>query len=319
VRLILERSPKPNQSDEGYLERIEVMIGGDRALHTMMFERDELDLVYLVQVPDLVRLSRVMTWKGTIRMIERAETDFLYLNTELPPFDEVKVRRAVNHAINKERLITLTAQSAVAARGILPPLMPGFNPEPKGLEFDPEKAKELLRDSGHAEGLVFDLWYTDDDPRWERAVFAIENDLRGVGITAKLKKVTYATLITAMQTRKRVACSFNGWGQDYPDPSNFLDVLFNGTRIQESGGNNLSYYNNAEVNRLLAEADRCFDLRERGRRYQGIEKIILQDAPVVPLMHTAAPMLVSEQVGGFKPHPVWQMRYERWWKANNSK
>jgi len=194
--------------------------------------------------------------------------------------------------------------------------MLGFNPEQRGLEFDPAKSKQLLRDAGFPDGLSFELWYSDDDPRM---VMAMESDLRAVGITAKLKKVNLAALLTAMQTRRAVPCAFSGWGQDYPDPSNFLDVLFNGTSIQDFGGNNGAYYNNPEVNRLLAEAGRITVPSERYRRYQHIENLILQDAPVVPLVHAALPALISPRIGGFRPHPVWAMRPEHWWAMDSPK
>ena len=319
IRMELMRSAEVNQNDEGYFDGVDVMIGGDRALHSMMLDRGELDIVYLAQVPDIVRLTRNPLLKEVVHPIDQAATDFLYLNNELPPFNNLKVRQAVNHAIDKRRLVTFTAHTAVAARSILPPVMLGFNPEQRGLEFDPAKSKQLLRDAGFPDGLSFDLWYSDNDPRWERIVVAIESDLRAVGITAKLKRLTLPALFTAMQTRKTVPCGYLGWSQDYPDPSNFLDVLFNGTRIQDFGGNNYAYYSNPEVNRLLAEADRIAVPSERYRRYQRIENLILQDAPVVPLVHPAVPVLISPRIGGFRPHPVWTMQLEHWWATDAPK
>ncbi len=317
IRMGFVRSPEVNQGDEGHFDRVEVMIGGDRALHAMMFEHDELDAVYLVQMPDLVRLTRNGRQGGVVHAIDQASTDMLFLNTELPPFTDPKVRQAISHAIDKRRLATLTAHTSVPAKGILPPLMLGFNPEQKGLEFDPEQARRLLREAGTPEGFSFDLWYSDNDPRWERIVVAIESDLRAVGVTAKLKKLTLPALYTAMQTRKAVPCAYCGWNQDYPDPSNFLDVLFNGTRIQDFGGNNFAYCNNPQVNQLLAEADGIAVPAERYRRYQRIESLILQDAPVVPLVHPALPVLIASRIGGFRPHPVWQMQLEHWWATDS--
>ena len=313
VKMTLERSPQVNQSDEGYFDRIEVMIGGDRALHTMMLERGEMDFVYLVQVPDIVRLSRGQQSREGLQVISQAFTDFLYLNTEMPPFDQLKVRQAVAQAIDTKRLASLTAHTAEAPRGILPPLMLGFNPDPKGFAFNPERARQLLQEAGHKEPFSFDLWYSEDDPRTGRIVGAIESDLRAVGITANLRRVTMATLLTGMQTRKKVTGGCLGWGQDYPDPSNFLDVLFNGAHLVDYGGNNFAYYNNAEVNQRLGEAERVALPAERYRRYQEIEKLILQDAPMVPLGHSGIPVLVSPAVGGFRPHPVWSVQIEHWW------
>lgn len=317
TRMELIRSAAVNQSDEGYFDGIDVMLGGDRALHSMMLDRGELDLVYLAQIPDIVRLTRNPRLKDVVHPIDQAGTDFLYLNNELPPFDNLRVRQAMNHAINKQRLVRFTAHTSVPAGGILPPVMLGFNPEQRGLQFDPEKSKQLLRDAGFPDGLSFDLWYSDSDPRWERIVVAIESDLRAVGITAKLKRLTLPALLTALQTRKTVPCGYLGWTQDYPDPSNFLDALFNGTQLQDFGGNNFAYYSNPEVNRLLAEADRIAVPSERYLRYRQIENLILLDAPVVPLLYSALPVLISPRIGGFAPHPVWGMQLEHWWATGD--
>jgi ABC-type transport system substrate-binding protein len=93
-----------------------------------------------------------------------------------------------------------------------------------------------------------------------------------------------------------------------------LDVLFNGSNLQETDGNNYAYYNNPTVNTLLAEADRVMVPSERYARYQEIERQILRDAPVIPLTHPSIPVLIAPSVGGFKAHPVWKMRVERWWR-----
>jgi len=319
IRMELERSAAVNQNDEGYFESVDVMMGGDRTLYSMMLDRGELDVVHSAPIPDLVRRTHNPLSKEVVYTSDSASTDFLYLNNELPPFNTLKVRQAINHAIDKQRLVTFTAHTAVAAKSILPPLMLGYNPKQRGLEFDPAKSKQLLRDAGFPDGLSFELWYSDDNPRWERIVMAMESDLRAVGITAKLKKVNFPALITAMQTRGAVPCAYSPWSQDYPDPSNFLDVLFNGTSLQDFGGNNWAYYNNPEVNRLLAEAGRISVPSERYRRYQHIENLILQDAPVVPLVHAALPVLISPRIGGFRPHPVWAMRPEHWWAMDSPK
>jgi oligopeptide transport system substrate-binding protein len=291
------------------------MIGGDRTLHVMMAERGELDAVYQIQLPDIFRLKRDPRLRDWVKMIDSAMTDFLVLNTELPPFNNSKVREAISHAINKERLVSLMGGSAVVAKGILPPLMPGYNAELKGAEYNPELARRLLAEAGYPNGITFELSYTDDDPRWGRGAIAIEQDLSAVGARVTLIKLTLPVLYTAVQTRKRLPCAYLGWAQDYPDPSNFLDVLFNGTRIQEVGGNNFAYYNNPDVNEMLAMADRTLVANERYRLYQEVEKQILLDAPVVPLTHRATPMLISGRIDGYLPHPVWTITPECWWRT----
>jgi oligopeptide transport system substrate-binding protein len=314
IRIGFARSPHVNQPDEGFFKSVEVMIGGDRMLHAMMLERGQLDMVFLVQLPDIVRLSRDAHLRKAIQIIPAAATDFLALNNELPPFDNVKIRQAAAHAIDKAHLERLMAGSAVRAKGILPPLMPGYNAAIEDSRYDPKLAKKMLDDARYGDGAPFDLYYSDDDPRWEKGAIAVESDFRAIGLKAILKKVTLPALFTAIQTRRTAACAYFGWGEDYPDPSNFLDVLFNGSNIVDTDGNNYSYYNNPAVNALLAEADRVTVPADRYARYQEIEKLILRDAPTIPLTHPSVPVLIAPTIGGFKPHPVWKMRPECWWR-----
>lgn len=313
ISMVFERRPAENLPGEGYFDHIEVMLGGDRALHTLMLERGELDCVYYPQLSDTVRLKRDLRLNGLVRTIPIVNTEFLYLNTEIAPFNQPEVRRAISQAIDKNHLVRLTAHTSQEARSILPPLLPGFNANAVGWDFDPVAARKRLEESGFPDGFRFDLWYCEEDPTWGRMVVAIESDLRAIGVHANLKKVTLASLLTAMQTRKAVPSAYLGWSQDYPDPGDYLDVLFNGGNLQDFGGNNYSYYNNPKVNQGLAEADKIAIPSERYRSYQNIENQILYDAPVVPLTHPSLRLLVAPRVEGCRGHPVWQIQFEHWW------
>src|SRR5438874_11052069 len=92
-----------------------------------------------------------------------ATTMYVSLNTEVPPFDDRRVRQAMNYAVDKDRIVRLTHGRAIPARGVLPPIMPGFNPNLRGYRFDPEKARRLLRESGHPGGFSCELWVWTPD------------------------------------------------------------------------------------------------------------------------------------------------------------
>jgi peptide/nickel transport system substrate-binding protein len=101
--------------------------------------------------------------------------------------------------------------------------------------------------------------------------------------------------------------------QDYPDPSDFLDVLLNGERITDTDCNNASFYNNPEVNRRLDAAVWNLDNGERTRLFREAENIVVEDAPWVPLVHEQIPVLYHPRLRGAQPHPVWLWRYEKMW------
>jgi peptide/nickel transport system substrate-binding protein/oligopeptide transport system substrate-binding protein len=242
-----------------------------------------------------------------------AFTWFLYMNTEMKPFDELKVRQAVNYAIDKNRIARLLHDMVMPAKGILPPPMPGFNANLKGYPYDPAKARQLLAASGHAGGFSCKVWFEQGDPLQSPTAAAIQFDLKQVGIDAQLNPVLMAPLLDSMERRKTVECVVAGWSQDYPDPSDYLDTLFNGNKITEEGCNNTSFYNNPQVNALLAQAAACNDPDQRLRLYQTTEQTVVTDAPLVPLFYQRVFALRQPWLHGLRLHPVLYFRFERMW------
>lgn len=316
VNMRFERNPRFTQADRQYLDAIEVVEGGDSALWLMMLERGELDIADIagmpgIPTPDITRIQRSPRWHGLIDSIATASAYYVGLNTELPPFDQLKVRQAMNYAIDKNKLIRLMHNMAVAANGVLPPPMPGFNPGLVGYPYDPAKARQLLAEAGHADGFSCKLWCPETTI--PTVSTAIQYDLAQVGINAQLNLVTLPALSDSTGRRKAVQCYFWGWGQDYPDPSDFLDTLFNGNRITEEGCQNSTFYDNPKVNAMLAEAATCPDPARRLRLYQAVEQTVVTDAPVVPLYFPRQFALHQPWLHGVHLHPVLYYRFERMW------
>jgi ABC-type transport system substrate-binding protein len=313
-----ERNPFFFRADRQNLDAIEVMEGGDSALHLMMFERGELDIADITQepgipIPDFVRIQRSPRWHGLIESISAASSWFLALNTEMAPFDELKVRQAMNYAIDKDKVVQLLHGTVVAARGVLPPPMPGFNPNLTSYPYDPAKARQLLAESGHADGFSCKLWFEAGNPLMVPAASAIQFDLAQVSIKAQLNPVTLPAFLDTSERRKAMQCGLTGWSQDYPDPSDFLNTLFNGTLITEEGCQNISFYNNPKVNALLDKGATWKDPDERLGIYQAAEQMIVTDAPLVPLFYQRVFALRQPWLHGVHLHPVYYFRFERMW------
>ena len=318
VRMRFERNPLSTQSDRQYLDAIDVMEGGDRELHLMMFERGELDIANItadpgIPVPDFIRIQHTPRWQGLIECMSAASSYFLVLNTELPPFNELKVRQAMNYAIDKDKIVRLLHGTSTPANSVLPPPVPGYNPNLNVYAYDPAKARRLLAESGHADDISFNLWYETDSTKPDTTATAIQYDLLQVGIHARLNPVSFPAFLDATQRRKTAQCSISGWSQDYPDPGDFLDTMFNGHRITDEGCQNLAFYNNPKVNDLLAEAATCPDPDRRLHLYQVAERTMLTDAPVVPLYFARIYALRQPWLRGCYLHPVLYFRFERMW------
>lgn len=308
-----ERNPHYRPGREAWVDGVSVMIGGDKALHTIMLENGELDIVPDVQHPDCVRLRQKPGWGERLMTLRMAATDYFFLNTEMKPFDDVRVRRAVFRAIDRGRLARLASPDFEVARGIVPPTMPGFEASAIPFGQDLDAARRLLAEAGYPDGFQTQLWYVTTPPYYAKIVSGIAADLRKVGIDVRLEPVVLPAFEVAVRSRRRVPCGFWGWVQDYPDPGNFLDVLLNGERITETDCNNCAFFNDSGVNRLLAQAGSLVDPAARARVFAEAERAILEAAPWVPVTHQTYPVVRHPRVQGLVQHPVWLYRLNRVW------
>jgi ABC-type transport system substrate-binding protein len=313
LRWRLARNPHYAGAD-GFPDKVVVEVSGDDYLQTMMVERGELDLSSL-SVQDWLRLQRDDRWRHQVRSVFSANVLMLCMNTELKPFDDVRVRRAVNHALGRQRLAKLV-RPATVAHGIVPPGMPWENPELRPYDHDPQAARALLREAGYANGFEVELWYPQTF--LGRLPEAIQEDLRQVGIQINLRPGNPSSVIQKAGQRGQVALSLSGWVVDYPDPSSFFDPTLNGAKIAESDGSNFSFYNSSEVNRLILEADRTFDAPERLTLLRRMEAIVMEDAPWAPLVHSDLTWLCHPRLQGFQAHPLWSLRLEKLWLRDES-
>lgn len=311
IRWRLERNPYYTGPD-GYVNAIDIMIGGDDTTETMMLERNELDRV-LAGPPEAIRFKRDPRIRSQLVAVPTVSTDYLFMNTEMKPFDNVLVRRAVEYAINKKRLVALTGGFATVATGIVPPAMSWTNTGLPRYDYDPSRARALLREAGYPNGIQITMAYMDDVQPFPRLAQSIQQDLQQAGINATLRPLNDAVFFVNASTRHQTQCALWDWFQDYPDPSDFLDTLFNGRYITETDCNNTAFYNNPLVNRLLDEATSSLDLNARTRLFKQAEDLIMQDAPWAPLIHESVPVIYNRRVHGTQPHPVWLWRYEWMW------
>jgi peptide/nickel transport system substrate-binding protein/oligopeptide transport system substrate-binding protein len=224
------------------------------------------------------------------------------MNVKIPPFDDLRVRQAVNMAINKERIVRIINNRAVPANQPLPPNMPGYDPDFTGYPYDPEKAKALLAEAGHPDGFATELWNMNTDPN-PRIAQAIQQDLAAVGIKAELHSVASSVVIAAGGEADQAPLIWSGgmaWISDFPDPSGFYwSILGCGGAVP--GGWNWAWYCNQEVEAKAAAADALVDparAEERLALWREVYAAVMADAPWVPVFNTRYFTLRSARMGG---------------------
>jgi oligopeptide transport system substrate-binding protein len=290
------------------LGRVVYTLGGGSAI--TMYENNEIDVTG-VGLNDIERV-RDPAEPLNKEFYEAPRMDIWYIgfNVNKPPFDDPKVRQAFAHAIDKDKLIQVVLLDAVVkAEGILPPDIPGFNQNLQGLDFDPEEARQLLAESsyGGPEGLP-DLEIASSGrgasvgPVAE-AILAMWED--NLGVKVSVRQTEFATFLDDLRNGDYQMFEL-GWVADYPDPENFLKIQFH-----SGSTNNYTQYANAEVDRLLEEADTETDEATRLSLYQQAEQIIVDDAPWIPLFHDEFNVLIKPYVKGYilPPFVIPRLRY----------
>jgi oligopeptide transport system substrate-binding protein len=205
----------------------------------------------------------------------------LGFNLEHRPFDQREVRQTFNYAIDTIR-INQEVQGGpyVVARGILPPGMPGYNPEVHGFSYDPDKAKQLLAQAGYAGGKDFAPVMLASSRKSREESQLIQRNLVAIGIQLESQQFEDWTTYERALRRGQVQLFTYTWYGDYPDPDNFLYLLFH-----SQSQSNYFRYHNPTVDKLLDEARRETDDLRRIGLYRQAEQLILNDAPVVTLLH----------------------------------
>ncbi len=268
------------------LDEVEFILSGGTSM--LMYENDEIHIAG-VGLADLDRL--LDPTNSLYPELKKAAPSFsiqyIGLNVNEPPLDDPKVRQALNLAIDKQEIATIVlGDQVVPASGILPPGFPGFSSNVEGYSFDPVRAQELLKQSKYGDDLDSFPPITITTAGSFGANVSLDMEVvlqmweRNLGISAEFQQTEFATFLKDLHKRRFQMFDI-GWIADYPDPENFLDILF-----YSDSSNNHTNYNNPEVDRLLLEARVETDDTARFAIYNEIEQMILDDAPWIPLWYS---------------------------------
>ncbi len=304
LKIVLERNEAYYGASKPALEQVNFVLAGGSAM--TMYETGELDAVPV----GLADIERVLDTSNPLNeelsvTLPMLSIFYIGFNVEKPPFDDQKVRQAFNYAIDKDKYVEVVwKKMQLKADSILPPGMPGYNENLQGYPYDPEKARQLLAESkyGDASNLPeITLNVSGGGGTAGRQVEAIvEMYKQNLGVDIAIQQTEWATYLWDLRAHRYQMFGLTaGWIADYPDPQDFLDILFH-----SESRNNDTVYSNPEVDRLLEEARVEQDSEKRMELYQQAEEIILEDAPIVPLTHDADYWLTKPYVEGMIYPPV---------------
>ena len=302
-RVVFERNPEYYRAELPKLDRIEFQVGIEPNVALLKLQRGEVDIL-----GDPIPAARFLQVKNDPAnadlLVEGGQlhTGYITMNVKMPPFDNAKVRQAVNMAVNKERIIKIINGRAVPANQPLPPTMPGYDPAYEGYPFDPAKAKALLAEAGFADGFDTELFAMNTDPN-PRIAQAIQQDLKEIGINAEVKSLAQSTVIAAGGEPDQAPMIWSGgmaWIADFPDPSNFYGPIL-GCGGAVPGGWNWAWYCNEELEQQATQADAMVDAAKADERialWRSIFISIMGDAPWVPVFNEQRFTFHSARIAG---------------------
>ncbi len=235
-------------------------------------------------------------------------TTYMGLNTTKKPLDDVRVRQAINLAVNKQTVRDAVGGSTLAdlATSIQPPTIVGrtdYNPYPsQDGKGDVEAARKLLTEAGHAGGFTFTL-DTRAQPKMQAMAVAIQQALEPLKIAVKINIIDTSTYYEVIGTpSQQHDAAITGWCPDWPSGATFLPPLFDGRNITAKGNSNLAQLNDPDVNKKIDEIAAMKDVTAANTAYGELDQQIMKLAPMVPLLYEKVLMVVGSNIAGAYLH-----------------
>ncbi|MFB5191280.1 ABC transporter substrate-binding protein [Alicyclobacillus fastidiosus] len=303
---VLTRNPHYFQKDEHgnqlpYLNQITFTYNNNTELDAMRFERGETAFLGFNTrgIPSSAYQQFVSnpSLKQDVLTSSAGTIWYMGLNVQQPPFTNVKVRQAVEYAIDKPLLVKLLDNQDSVANQPTPPGVFGHVedlPSAVNYTYNPQKAKELLKESGLSLPIKA-KFYSSNDSSTLKIINQIQSDLKAVGIDISPESTSWGTFLT-LNAKGNQPSFLIDWNQTYPDASDFLYTLLNSS---EQPANNSTMYSNADVDRWLNQAQTDTNQEDRANLYKQVTIQVMQDATIVPLYYGKYIYAIQPWVHGY--------------------
>ncbi len=235
---------------------------------------------------------------GNAKVNQKPSSSLSYIgfNTEKEPFNDVKVRQAIAMLINKEEIIEGVYEGfGIPAVGPLSPGIFGFNKDVTVVEYDVEKAKELLKEAGYENGFKTSIWTNDNQQRMDTAIL-VQQKLKAANIDVEVEVMEFGAYLEKSAAGEHDMYIL-GWSNPTGDADYGMYALFHSS--QKGNPGNRSFYDNPEVDKLLDEGRREADPAKRFEFYNQVQEHLVEDAPMVFIHHQEYLTGISNKIDGF--------------------
>jgi dipeptide transport system substrate-binding protein len=288
------------------------------------------ELVFLIQPDSSVRLAHLqagmcqvlaypnpadlnkITKSSDLKLLSQTGLNVGYLayNTEKKPFDDVRVRRALNMAINQRRLLrAVYSHTAVPATNPFPPIQWSYSREVNEDVHDPRRAMLLLAEAGYPNGFETEMWAMSVPrpymPDAQAVAKLIQEDLAEVGVKLQIKSPEWSVYSKGMRAGQH-SMALYGWTSDNGDPDNFLNTLLGCSAVK---GSNVAKFCYTPYDELVRQASQTLNIQERTRLYEKAQVMLKAQAPWFTIAHATQFKAIRNEVIGFELSPMGQSEF----------
>lgn len=304
-----------------YLDGARWVFHENQNTQTFRFLRGELDVLRDFVTPELLRFQADRRWRPFADYDQPHQIIGETMNVEVPPFDNLEIRRAVSAAIDRKELEAVRATNLRATNQLIPPGIPGYEPNIRGQVSDLADALEHMKKAGYPYDpatktggwpkIVPYLVYKQGLQEYTGQV--LQQQLARIGIRIEIRVVNYPTFMALRGRRGASAFGPGFWIEDYPDALAFLEPMFHSKAISPEDSNNWSFYSNPRFDALIDRAHRELDEPRRAELLHEAQAILVDDAPWA---FTATFRYYTQRqpyLRDHRTHPLWQHDLRKVW------
>jgi peptide/nickel transport system substrate-binding protein len=250
--------------------------------------------------------------KATLLKQVGAHVWYLGINNQKKPFDDKRVRQALNYAVNKDAIVkdVLKGTGSPSSGPVLPGTW-GADTALKAYPYDPARAKKLLAEAGYPNGFSTTMWVPESGSGMQSPVAmatVMQSNLKAVGVTVTLQTMEWGAYLAKLRSKEQDLFALS-WMAGSEDPDMVMYPLLHSSQWTPNGPNR-ALYKNDKFDELLAQARQTTDQPKRAALYREAQKILVEDAPWVFVDHEVQIAAMSKRVQGFKLHPSFDLRVE---------
>ncbi len=303
---------------EGYwgtkpkIDRLVFSITPDASMRFAKLQKNECQIMPYPNPADIARIKE----DKNITLLEKPgfNVGYLSFNMKKPPLDNLKVRQALSMAVNKKAIIEAVYQGAgQPAKNLLPPTIWGYNDAVQDYAYDPEKAKELLKEAGKADGFSVDLWampvQRPYNPNARRMAEMIQSDWAKVGVKAKIVTYEWGEYLKRIKDGEHETVMM-GWTGDNGDPDNFLATLFSCAAAQDGVGTNYSRWCYQPFEDLIQSARIETNHDKRIELYKQAQVVMHDQAPALIIANSTVFEPIRKEVKGYVVDPLGRHNFQ---------